>query len=291
VGYSGNADHYDMKGEWPKFEVKGLEGSKAYVVAKDMSLEGDGKRVRDDLYDGLATFKIASLSFMGGDNDKVEISNIEYVVGVDSKDDFTNAGLKTGTGTWKSQQLATLGLELKEFHFDFGFRHLHSETLAKVMTGMKEIYTKPLPIETDAQKVMFAPFKEQGTELLKYDPEFGIDRLGISTAEGDGYLKGVVTLKGATAEDFAAGSMGLIGKLHADFTVDVAEKLVQKFPNGSTAAGAAVDSGYVERKGDRLVCKILFKDGQLTVNGKPQAIPGLGGPPPMPPEGAPPPAE
>jgi hypothetical protein len=61
--------------------------------------------------------------------------------------------------------------------------------------------------------------------------------------------------------------------------------MIQKFPNGSTGAGAAVDAGYAERKGDRLICKILFKDGQLTVNGKPQAIPGLGGPPP---EGMPP---
>ena len=44
-------------------------------------------------------------------------------------------------------------------------------------------------------------------------------------------------------------------------------------------AGAMVDAGYAKRNGDRLVCKILFSRGQLTVNGKPQAIPGLGGPP------------
>ena len=55
--------------------------------------------------------------------------------------------------------------------------------------------------------------------------------------------------------------MSLIGKIHADLTIDVSEKMVQKFPNGSTAAGAAVDSGYAERKGDRLVCKILFAKG------------------------------
>jgi uncharacterized protein YdgA (DUF945 family) len=42
----------------------------------------------------------------------------------------------------------------------------------------------------------------------------------------------------------------------------------------------AVDSGYVKREGERLICKIIFKKGELTVNGKPQAIPGLGGPPP-----------
>ena len=98
------------------------------------------------------------------------------------------------------------------------------------------------------------------------------------TPEGDGYLKGVITLKGATAEDFAGDSMALIAKVHADLTIDLSEKMVQKFPNGSTAAGAAVDSGYVQRKGDRLMCKILFAKGALTINGKPQAIPGLGGP-------------
>ena len=89
----------------------------------------------------------------------------------------------------------------------------------------------------------------------------------------------MITLKGATAEDFAGNSAALMGKVHADLTIDVSEKMVQKFPNGSTAAGAAVDSGYVQRKGDRLICKILYANGALTINGKPPAIPGLGGPP------------
>jgi hypothetical protein len=116
-------------------------------------------------------------------------------------------------------------------------------------------------------------------ELLKYDPEFVIERIGIVTPDGDGAIKGTVKLVGATPEDFATGSMGLIGKIDADITVDVSEKMIQKFPNGSTMAGAAVDSGYVKREKDRLICKIVFAKGALTVNGKPQAIPGLGGPP------------
>jgi hypothetical protein len=100
-----------------------------------------------------------------------------------------------------------------------------------------------------------------------------------------------VKLVGATPEDFGAGSMGLIPKIDANLTVDVSEKMLQKFPNGSTAAGAAVDSGYVKREGERLVCKIVFAKGALTVNGKPQAIPGLGGPPGGGMEEAPPPQE
>jgi uncharacterized protein YdgA (DUF945 family) len=140
------------------------------------------------------------------------------------------------------------------------------------------MYAKPLTNVAEIEQVMFAPLKESGAELLKHDPEFVIDRIGIKTAEGDGYFKGVVKLKGATADDFGANSMALIGKLDADITIDLSEKMLQKFPNGSTGAGAMVDAGYAKREGDRLICKILFAKGQLTVNGKPQAIPGLGGP-------------
>ena len=73
--------------------------------------------------------------------------------------------------------------------------------------------------------------------------------------------------------------MSIIGKIDADITIDLSEKMIQKFPNGSTGAGAMVDAGYAKREGDRLICKIIFAKGELTVNGKPQAIPGLGGPP------------
>jgi hypothetical protein len=148
------------------------------------------------------------------------------------------------------------------------------------MDNFKGIYAKPLNNATEANEIIMAPLKETGVELLKYDPEFVIDRIGIVTPDGDGYIKGTVKLVGATPEDFGAGNLGLIPKIDADIIVDVSEKMLQKFPNGSTSAGMAVDSGYVKREGERLICKIIFKKGELTVNGKPQAIPGLGGPPP-----------
>jgi uncharacterized protein YdgA (DUF945 family) len=289
-GYSKDADKYDVDGKWPKLEVKSLDDS-AHFVMNSMTLDGDGKRVRGDLYDGDFAFKVDSMSFAGKGQEQVAVDDLHYIVTSATKGDFSEFGAKFGTGAIKSDQLAAIGVNLKEVHYDFSARHLHAETLEKLMAGMKAMYAKPVTSTMEAEKVMFAPLKEYGIELLKYDPEFVIDRIGVVTPEGDGYLKGVITLKGVTADDFATGNMSIIGKIHADLTIDVSEKMIQKFPNGSTGAGAAVDAGYAERKGDRLVCKILFTKGELTVNGKPQAIPGLGGPPPM--EGAevPPPQE
>ena len=278
LGYSRDADKYDLDGKWPKVTVTSHE-EKTQFVMTDMTIDGVGKRISGDLYDTDFNFGIDKLGILGGDGERIEVGNLHYILETDAKDEFLEFAAKMGTGEVKSKQLSSIGIELKEIHYDFSMRRLHIETLAKMIAGMKAAYAKPLTNALEMNKVIFAPLKEQGVELLKYDPELSIDRIGVVTPEGDGYLKGVITIKGATAEDFAGNSAGLIAKVHADLTIDVSEKMVQKFPNGSMAAGAAVDSGYVQRKGDRLVCKILFADGALTVNGKPQAIPGLGGPP------------
>jgi hypothetical protein len=116
--------------------------------------------------------------------------------------------------------------------------------------------------------------------LLAHDPAFGIDRVGLVTPDGEIVAKGLIKLVGATPEDFSApGGMGLIAKLDADITIEAAQKVLEKFPNGATMAGGMVDAGYAKREGDKLVCHITFKAGELLINGKPQAIPGLGGPP------------
>jgi uncharacterized protein YdgA (DUF945 family) len=278
IGYSHNADKYDIDGKWPKLEVKD-SGDGSHFVMTDMSIDGDGKRVRGDLYDGDFDFAIDKLSVAGKTPDVFEIADLHYVVNSASKGEFTGIGAKFGTGPIKSNQLSALGLELKEIHYDFSVQRLHTETLVNVLADVKAMYATPLTNSLEAPKVMLAPVKERGMELLKHDPEFVIERIGIATADGDGYLKGVIRLKGATADDFAEGSMSIIGKIHADITVDLSQKMVEKFPNGATMTGAAVDSGYLKREGDRLVCKVVFADGKLTINGKEQAIPGLGGPP------------
>lgn len=290
IGYSRNADSFDLDGKWPKLDVKNTEDNSRFVMT-DMTLDGEGKRISGDLYGGDFRLGIDKMSAAEKNSEPFELNDLEIIEIIDAKGDFTGISIKMGSGEVKVKELASLGVALKEVHYDVGVRHLHTATLAKIATDMKALYAKPLLNVAALDEVMFGALKESGAELLKYDPEFVIDRIGIVTADGDGYIKGLVTLKGATAEDFGAGSTALIGKIHADITVDVSEKMLQKMPNGSTGAGAAVDAGYAKREGDRLICKILFSKGQLTVNGKPQAIPGLGGPPPAEGEEAPPPQE
>ena len=279
VGFSRNADSYDVDGGIPRIEVRDSSDATHFTL-KDLTIDGEGERVRGDLYDGDFAFRVKEVK-VKGKGDEVLIEDAHYVVDQKTKDDFVNMSAQFGTGQIKSDQIKQFNVDVKEVHYNFSLRHLHAPSLEKVMTGIKAAYTVSLTDPSKVEAAMFEPLKENAAELLAHDPEFGIDRIGLVTADGEIVAKGVIKLVGATPEDFSAGGgMGLIAKLDSDITIEASQKALEKFPNGATMAGAAVDGGYAKREGDKLVCHITYKAGELLINGKPQAIPGLGGPPP-----------
>ncbi len=277
ISYSGNLDDIELDGSWPRFDISNPEGSK--VVVDKVTLTSTSERIQGDLYDTDFSFLVDTVRVIAVDKSESVIDGIHYVVDTGLDKEFMNVGAKLGTGTIKSKALEDLKLEVREAHYDFTVRRLHAETLARLSTEFKQMYGKPMATVADMDAVMMAPLKQYGLELLKYDPEFVFDRIGLSTPDGDGYIKGVVRLKGVTPADLEVGFMTLVGKLDVDINIEVAQKLVEKIPSGATSAGAAIDAGYLRRDGDKLVSHIEFRKGEFKVNGKAQGIPGLGGPP------------
>jgi uncharacterized protein YdgA (DUF945 family) len=280
VGFSKNFDDIDVDGSWPKLEASNDKSGESFVI-NGMSFVGESERALGDLYESDFKFAIDGMRFIDSSNQETTVENIHYAAVSNIDNGYMNAAAKLGSGKIKSPALAQLNFELNETHSDFSLRRLHAETLQKLVTSIKQAYTKPLSTVADVQTAMMDPFKEQGIALLKHDPEFVIDRLGIVTPDGEGYIKGVIRLKGVTDADFAAGGSGWVAKLDADITIEVAQKLVDKFPEGATGAGLAVDQGFARREGEKLVSHIEFRHQELKINGKSQPIPGFGpGPPP-----------
>jgi uncharacterized protein YdgA (DUF945 family) len=291
VSYSGDLDDIDMQGSWPKLEILPAEGGS--VIVDDVSLVSRNERILGDLYDTDLRLRVDEVRVVGPDKSETKVEGVHYLVDTVLDGDFLDFSGKFGSGKVKSKELTEMNLELEEVHYDFTVRRLHAKTLAEISTAFRQMYAKPMSTAGDLDAVLMTPLKQHGAELLKYDPELVIDRIGVATPEGDGYIKGVLRLKGATAQDLEMGAMALVGKVEADIHIEVAQKLVEKIPSGATTAGAAIDSGYATREGEKIMSHIEFKAGQLKVNGKVQGIPGIGGPPGaaegMPPEGEVPP--
>ena len=282
VDYSGDFDEADMEGSWSRFEYTDtVRGER--LVASGMSLEGDSERIVGDLYDTDLEFEIDEMLFVGADKMETTVDEVHYGFETSHQDGFVDVAAKFGSGRISNPALTDLKLDLKEIHYDFTMRRLHAETLQKLVAELKAMYSRPVTTMAEMNSAVLTPMKQHGLALLKHNPEFLIDRMGVVTSDGQGVLKGVLRLPGVTEAEFAAGAKALVGRLEADFTMEVAQKLLEKIPNGATGAGLAVDQGFARRDGDQLVSHIEFKQGELTVNGKPVPIPGLGAPPQEPP--------
>jgi uncharacterized protein YdgA (DUF945 family) len=279
IGYSGKFDEFDMDGSWSKLEYTD-ESSGERLLVTGMSLEGESERILGDVYDTDAEVEVDEMRLTGQDRAETIVEDIHYVVETSHDDGFVDMSARMGTGKVRNPAFEELQLELEEIHYDFTVRHLHLETLDKLMSAVKTSYAQPVSTAAQVENALITPIKEQGLALLKHDPQFAIDRIGIVTADGAGLLKGVVRLEDVTEADLAAGTMSLLGKIVADIHVEIAQKLLEKIPNGSTGAGMAVDQGFAKREGDKLVSHFEFSKGELKVNGKPLPIPGLGAPPP-----------
>ena len=280
VGYGANFNSVKVDGTWPRFEVASANGES--LLISDVTLASKVKRLVDDLYTGDFDFEIGKVHIVGADKQVTEVAGIHYIAASPVDGDFMSVAVKLGSGAISSKALTDVGVVLKEVNYDLTVRRLHIETLTKMKADMKAAYTVDAS-SADMDALIFQPIKKHMIELLNHDPELVLDRIGIVTPEGEGTIKGIIRFKGITEQDFTAGGMSMLAKIDADITVDVPQKMVEKFPNGATAAGASVDGGYAKREGDRLVSKIEFKKGALTINGKPQGLPPLGGQPQPPP--------
>lgn len=280
VGYSGSLDDFDVKGEIPRISGDDSRDSSHFELT-GLTLVGNSERVKGDVYDADYRFLIDKVSFVDTTRQEATVDGVHYILKASTQEDFMDLSSKFGTGQVKHPALAELQIELNEMHYDFTLRRLHTDTLASLMADIKAMYTKPVATMADVDAAIMAPFKSHGFALLKHDPEYVFDRVGVVTSEGEGVIKGVVRLKGLEEADLAQGFLAWLGKIEADFTIECAQKLIDKLPNGGAGAGVLVDQGFAKREGEKLVSHIEYKQGDLKINGTaPQGIPGLGGPPP-----------
>jgi uncharacterized protein YdgA (DUF945 family) len=291
MGIGRDAGSYDMQGRQPRIEVTEGEGERrTHFVMTNLTLDGTGSRISKDLYDGGAVLGIGTLGATTPRNPEFQMQAIKYGFNSSKKGDFMDYALEMGSGAIKAQPLEAQGFQIKEVHYDMTVRHLHIETLQKLVEAMKAVSVKGfegnVTNPAQMQSAVLQPLMEHGIELVKHDPELSLDRIGVVTPDGDGMLKGLIRLEGVTDQDLTAGVMAIIPKIDADLTLEIAEALANKIPSAAPMIGMGVAQGFLKRENGKLVSHIEFKHSGLTVNGKlplPGGLPfGRGGAGPSP---------
>jgi uncharacterized protein YdgA (DUF945 family) len=280
ASYSSDLDSLEIAGRWPRVALRSIEGGPEGGEISNISMEGASERIEGDFYatDFGLSFEKAKLVDAAGKS--LEIDDGRYEVGTTVDGDFVSLGIEVGSGAVKGRDLEILGGDVRAVHYDITFRRLHTKTMAKLMTAIKDSYAKPPTPGVNAEIPAVGPIKAQVMELFRHDPEFAIDRIGLSTRDGDAFLKGVLRCRGVTSQDLELGGLGLIAKLEADISFEAPLALINKIEGGPGWMSQMVEQGLLARQGEKLVSHLEYAAGELKVNGKVQPIPGLGGPPP-----------
>lgn len=276
IGISGKGRSYTVSGRQPRIEFRSEDG-REHVLLTDLSVGGDSSQVTEDLYAGKVGVGVGKVSIASGRSPPVDVSAIRYDVESTSKGDYFDYALRMGSGEVKTPSLDALKFQLREVHYDMTLRHLHTPTLQKLVRSLRESYARLPGSPVGADMSLLAPFAEHGRELLKHDPQFVIDRIGIVTAQGEAAFRGVIRLTGVTDEDLGAGALALLPKIVADITFEAPQALFDSVPNGNMLVGMGVDQGYLKREGGKLTSHIEFRGGKLSVNGKSPRLPPMFG--------------
>ncbi len=281
VDFSRDLSRYEVDGRLPQLEVRRPDGQR--MVVERISMEGDGRRVEgfEHLYD--SEFEMAARELAvdraGG---ALRIGNLRYAADIDTEDGFTEMSFEAGSGEVESPELAGYDIAVRSVHYAVALEQLHAPTVDAFYTSMQQV-SDHLPAADAADPAaadeamrigFFEPLMMHVGAVIERGARLSFRRIGFSTQHGDATLTGTITAPGMTEQQFQSeGMAGLIGRLDAEFNFEIALALAQRVPNGEMLTGPGIASGYLVQQDDKLVARIQYQSGRLTVNGQTGAVP------------------
>ncbi|TVO58836.1 YdgA family protein [Denitromonas halophila] len=294
VDFAPGMSRYTMNGEAPKLEVKDPAG--AHMLMTGMRFTGEQQRMFEDeplLFSGKQRITIDAMQMNIPEEDAGQVSfkQISYDIDMPVQGDFIDMSARMG-----AEIVDISGTNYGPAHYDLSLKHLHARTIAKLYRVLLEAYSNPAMMGPDADpQLALAPLAEPAMALLGHNPSFSLDRLSFTTPHGNAHLDLRASAPGITPE--AMANPGLImAVLDAGANIALPEALLLSMAKDRASAQIAAMSetgtvsdddlhmvtaqfegklqelsgqGFITRDGGVVKSTMAFKNGQLTVNGKP----------------------
>ncbi|QID16421.1 YdgA family protein [Nitrogeniibacter mangrovi] len=294
VDFDAGMTRYTMQGGAPKLEVE--DGKGVHLVMTGLHMRGEQRRLLEDeplLYAGTQRFTLERMAVSGPEleGEPVELKQLEYTVDMPAQGDYLDLQAKM------SAQVFQVGARnFGPAHYDFSMNHLHVRTVAKLYRALMDMYGDPALLTGQGNpQVAMAALAEPAMALLAHDPELRLDRLSFNTPQGEAHIQARAQLPGIAPEE-VGNPMILLGKLDASGALTLPEAMMREMMVERTRKQiAAMDpqaelsddqvamidarleaqlqqaasEGYVTRDKGLIKSEFAFRNGQLTVNGKP----------------------
>ncbi len=291
MDFTSKMKSYRFKGDLPKLEIS--EPAKDMVMTfAGMHLEGDQAQVFDDeklFYAGTMRMSLTEVDVAGGPNkDSMKVKNIIYDIAMPINGEFMDVAAKISA--------ASIQVKAQEYgpaHYDFSMKHLHTRTFANLNRAYMKYFSE-INLKAGSEikpEEIFADMKTPMMELVKYNSELSLDRLSFNSPHGEAKVSASVKLVDAKPEHLTNPIM-LLGKLEAGANLSLPEGLMMELSGSKDPAdvmaqvkqtqmqqqiASFIEQGFAQREGKTISTKLAFKNGALTVNGKPYNPAGRSG--------------
>lgn len=292
--FTRNVESFTLNATAPSFDMKD-EGEGGHAQMAGFTLVAEQKRVFADeplLYSGTQTLTIAQVDMRAvppkaaveavddtpaAPAVPVTMKKLSYFTNMVAKGDFLDM-----VGRMSAESFTIDKQDYGPAHYDVSAKHLHARTVAKLYRALMQMYADPTAL-AQGSSALLAPMLNEGMTLLSHSPEFAVDRLAFKSPHGEARVSASVRLKDPTPEDLKQ-PLRLLGKLDASADLKVPEALLAEFGASKATdadekqmlqqqftaqAEALAAEGFVTRNNGLLESKLVFQNGQLTINGKP----------------------
>lgn len=302
IGFSGFKADIDFSAGMRSYTMKGtadglsMEDPNMQIALSGLVFDADQHRLFDDeawLYVGKQRATVASMKAEAKEDGELGdasflLERLSYDIDMPGKGEYLDIKALMGT-----EVLRVADVDYGPAHYDFSVKHLHGRTLMDLYRKLLEISSDPaqLAMQAEDPAALFAPLAGPAMTLLAHDPEFSIDRISFTSPHGTASLSAHVNLKGIEPDELN-NPMMLLAKINAAAEASLPQGLVvaligaqAQSPQEAAVVAAQLQQqldmleaqGFIVRKGGQLSSRAALSKGQLTINGQPLDLFGLGG--------------
>jgi uncharacterized protein YdgA (DUF945 family) len=177
------------------------------------------------------------------------------------------------------------GVKLDKIDLQASLKRLHAPTYEKMIQRVVDGAGACDAQAAAAPQVLLQQVQQDLAALLRFDPEYALDKLALEIDGKRGELSYSVGIAGVTDADLQAPLQALLmskGQVRAQFKIPSVwvEKTMASFGAGQKDPAAqaelanvmlvkAASEGYIVRDGEMLSAQMSLDKGELLVNGKP----------------------
>jgi uncharacterized protein YdgA (DUF945 family) len=272
---------YSANGTAAGFSLKSAGVS---LALENLTFQTDQRSVFDQVYTGPMKLRL----------DRLDITQVAPARRV-SVQDFMLDGHSSAQGEYVDMdaKLTANTLQMADFAatrlgYEIRLSHIHGPSLSAFTKAIQAAQAQSSDAVAHAQKTQEA-FKTEGVEILLRDPVFEMPRIEMAMPEGELLISLKLNLKGLSRAELD-GPPALVGsalakhvQASADVRIDTAllDKLLDSTGKGDRLAAplqGMQQQGYLKLDGKALTTHLVYRNGQLEVNGR--SFPAVG---PMPP--------